>query len=301
MNYSFSTILVPVDFSSSTDVAIQKALWLADPGGAVIHLLHVMGITSQASGFLMHGFAMISSNSNLFFKARVQRQLDDISYAIKKAHPRVKIITHIANGDMIQKQIIQYANVVKPALIIIGKNRNHDWFSLLKMVNASAVSSHTNCPVLTVKPGSVPNRLKTIVIPVSSFVPLRKIDLLTPLTRNHRPLIHLVAVDGNEEFGERPGIFLETYRTISEQLHYPVIYNIVKGKNAGKSILQYAKSIEADLIMVNPNEESSVNPVLGLQINDMISPGSTTCVLTAKPYLKNNLKIIERSIYEKNM
>lgn len=301
MNYSFTNILVPVDFSDSTNIAIQKALWLAGPTGTVIHLLHVMGLTSQATGLIVHGFGMASISNNRTFAKRLQSKLDDIKFAIEQSRPDISVVTHIAAGDIIQKQIIQYAGKVRPDLVVIGKSKNHDWFSLFKMVNASAISSHTNCPVLTVKPGSIPNQLKTVVIPVSSFVPLRKIELLTTLTRNHRPLVHLVAVDGDNEFGEHPGTFLETYRTLTERLHYPVTYKIVKAKKAGKAILHYAKSVMADVLMVNPNEESSISPILGLQINDLISPSSVTCVLTAKPYYKNNLKLIKRSIYEKSI
>ena len=37
----FKTILVPVDFSISSEVAIHKALEIADPEFASVHLVHV--------------------------------------------------------------------------------------------------------------------------------------------------------------------------------------------------------------------------------------------------------------------
>lgn len=301
MSNTFSNILVPVDFSLNTDIAIQKALWLADPSGATIHLLHIMGLASQATGLVLHGIGFAGQQRPKFFEDRIRLKLDDMQYAIQTARPNIRVVLHVASGDMIQKHIIQYAAGIKPNLVIIGKNKNHDWFSFLKMVNASSISNHTNCPVLTVKPGNIPNKLKTVVIPVSTFVPLRKIELLTTLTRNHRPMVHLVAVDGDDQFAHHPGIFLEAYRTIAECLHYPVIYQIVKGKKAGKALLNYAKSVMADIIMVNPDEESKINSFLGVQINDLILPTSTMSVLTAKPYYKNNLTISKRSMYEENI
>jgi len=291
MSYSFSKILVPVDFSVNTDIAIQKALWLADPSGATIHLLHIMGLASQATGLVLHGVGLVTQQRPKFFENRVRLKLEDMQYAIQSVRPNIKVVVHIASGDIIQKHIIQYAARIKPNLVVVGKNKNHDWFSFLKMVNASSISDNTNCPVLTVKPGNLPNKLKTVVIPVSSFVPLRKIELLTTLTRNHRPMVHLVAVDGDDQFAHHPGIFLEAYRTIAEYLHYPVIYQIVKGKNAAKALLNYAKGVMADMIMVNPNEESKISSFLGVQINDLVLPTSTMSVLTAKPYCKNHLTI----------
>ena len=41
MSFSFKTILVPVDFSINTEVAINKAVEVADKDGANIHLLHI--------------------------------------------------------------------------------------------------------------------------------------------------------------------------------------------------------------------------------------------------------------------
>jgi nucleotide-binding universal stress UspA family protein len=42
MPFSFKTILVPVDFSINTEVAVNKALEVADKEGATIHLMHVL-------------------------------------------------------------------------------------------------------------------------------------------------------------------------------------------------------------------------------------------------------------------
>jgi len=37
----FRTILLPVDFEISTEMAVKKTLELSDPGQTVIHLFHV--------------------------------------------------------------------------------------------------------------------------------------------------------------------------------------------------------------------------------------------------------------------
>ena len=42
MQSGFKTILVPVDFSLNTEIAVKKALEVADLNEATIHLLHVL-------------------------------------------------------------------------------------------------------------------------------------------------------------------------------------------------------------------------------------------------------------------
>jgi len=297
---AFNNILVPVDFSDNTNVAIEKALWLANPGQAILHLLHIVSITAEPSGSFMHGFAFISTVRPQYQVRSAQARLQDMKVVIQQAHKGITVITHVVQGDAIQKGIIKYAGKLLPDLVVIGKTKNHSWLPFLKIVNASAISKLSHCPVLTVKPGAVPNTLKSVVIPVGSFVPRRKIDLLTALTRNHRPLVHLVALEKDTGFSSRPAIFLETYKLLTEHLHYPVHYSIINGDNTGKAILKYARSAMADIVMVDPYEESSINQISGMQINDLIIPTSKITVLTAEPYHINHLKQYKRSTYETN-
>jgi nucleotide-binding universal stress UspA family protein len=48
MAASFNTILIPVDFSDNTDVAVKKAVELADPDYCVIHLIYVLHLPVSA-------------------------------------------------------------------------------------------------------------------------------------------------------------------------------------------------------------------------------------------------------------
>ncbi|HWB25680.1 MAG TPA: universal stress protein [Chitinophagaceae bacterium] len=298
MATSFSSILVPVDFSINTDVAIQKAMWLAGPADAEIHLLHIMGLTSQPGAFLMHGISVTSQSTPGYFQQKTQSKLNDIKRTIQKSLPNVSVSTHITTGDIVQKYIIRHAGKIQPDLIIIGKSKNHDWFPFFKIVNASSISTHTNCPVLTVKPGGLPNAMKSVVIPVSTFVPTRKIELLRSLTRNHRPRVHLVAIEKEGNQNNRSSVFLETYRTLADRYHYPVEYEIIKGKSTGKAILQFAKSVMADMVIVDPNEQSKINGISGVQINDLILPTSKMSVLTVEPYHFNDVIVSGKSMHE---
>jgi hypothetical protein len=126
--------------------------------------------------------------------------------------------------------------------------------------------------------------MKCIVLPVRSFAPRRKIELLSALTRNHRPMIHLVTMYHDEKFNSRAEIFLDAYRTLSDYLHYPVEYRTLKGNNIAKAILDYAQFIMADFIITNPGEETKINGIYGTDICDLVAPDSKLSILTAAPF-----------------
>ena len=59
MQSGFKTILIPVDFTINTEIAVKKALEVADINEATIHLLHVLQennslVKDQTNGWMGH-------------------------------------------------------------------------------------------------------------------------------------------------------------------------------------------------------------------------------------------------------
>jgi nucleotide-binding universal stress UspA family protein len=284
MSNFFSNILVPVDFSLNTEVAIDKAIWLAVPGFTIIHLLHVQKPVSKAGEYHINGFSAPAVETSVHNSRDAEKKLKEMKSAIEMSVQDIIVVTHLLHAETVQKGIMCLAKQLHPSVIIIGESKKHKWFAFFKKVNTSLLAKETDCPVLTVKPGSIPNRMKSIVMPVRSFAPNRKIELLSALTRNHRPVIHLVTMYHDEKFNSRAEVFLDAYRTLSDYLHYPVEYRTLRGSNIAKAVFDYAQFIMADFIIANPVEETKVNNIYGTDICDMIAPDSKLSILTAEPF-----------------
>jgi len=281
MNPSFSNILIPVDFSINTEIAVQKALWFAGQGNTTIHLLHVINTTPHVGGFYVHGFSMSLPLTTSSLKTLSETRMEEIKCRILDSASNTAVTIRVVKNEPIQDTIIHFASKLQTDLIIIGKNKNHNWFPFLKTINANAVSTQTKSAVLTVKPGGISNKIKSVVIPIGITKPERKIELLSAVTGSNRPRIHLVIFFKKDDPDKCHSVFLETYRTLSEYLHYPVEYEILTGSNTAKIIYDYARSVRADMLILNPDEESEINSISGMQTNDLIKPNSRLNVLTA--------------------
>lgn len=275
----FSNILIPVDFSVNTHIAVQKAIWLSSHNTTVIHLLHVDNSITGTSVHYMHSymaqlpFITTIAKNNEYKMQEIKKYINDYNL-------NIQVNIYIIKEELIQDAIIKVANELTVDLIIIGKNKNHNWFPFLKSVNASHINKKTECAVLTVKPGGFSNKIKSVVIPVGNTNPQKKIDLLNAITGNGRPKIHLIVVNKKEELYKWPGAFLQAYRTLVQYQHYPVEYEILKGKPPAKVIFNYTKSVKADFVILNSSEESKINTLSGMQINDLVLPGSKLKVIT---------------------
>ena len=278
MAATFDKILIPVDFSVNTEIAVKKAVELVGSDETVIHLLHVVHPAKKTK--------------NQFRIWVAERDLNQLKYTIQESGPHIKVRIHILLGHSIGQTIIECACMVNPNLIIIGKQNNHRRWLLSGSISPDIVAKRTNCPVLTVKPGSMDNRTRVIVLPIRDFLPERKLEWAVLLAKRFKAQVHLLAV--GEESGPKDGLlsqtFLKAYHHLREKLHHPIEYSAAPRHSPAKAALRYAELIMADMILVNPHTESGVSGFTGFRhISDLLARDSKIQVLDVQPYEKETI------------
>jgi nucleotide-binding universal stress UspA family protein len=282
MSSLFKSILIPVDFSANTEAAVNQAIQLACANGSTIHLLHVVKPKAIWELFPINKQFMFKANET-YYAEKVMSKLQEWKLVIEESILHCKVSTYVAEGA-IYSSIQNAAKEIKPELIIIGKT-SHKWFSLSNSVCPNGLAKTTGCPVLTVMKKTVDTKIKVIVVPVGSFIPRRKIELVIELAKKYRAAIHLVTIPNRIEFEETKGnSFLETYRILKNVLTSSIEHHILKGNNLPKAILEYAQCIGADLILANPGSETRISNFTWKHINDALTISSKLKVLSIEPY-----------------
>ena len=288
MSDIFKNILVPVDFSSNTEVAVKQATELACTNGSTIHLVHVT--KPKALWRVIRIINLFRSSPNkYYYPKKVKSKLQEWKYAIEESVSDCKVKTYVKEGNVCVK-IRDAANEIKPQLIIIGNNNTDKHFSFLKSVCPNKLAKSTGYPVMTVMKNTLHTKIKIIVVPVGSFIPNRKIDLVTEFAKKYRAAIHLVTIPDEIVVDESKGSsFLETFRILKNSLTSPIEHHIMKGHNLPKAILEYAECVGADLILVNPGTETKISSLTGKHINDALTTSSKLRVLSIEPDHNNRL------------
>ena len=273
MPIAFNRILIPVDFSLNTEIAIKKAIGLVGHDDTILHLLHVIRPGRQAT----HQFKLWA----------VDKEMEKLKESIKASHADLKVKTHVLKGHNVQRLIVDCASMLKPDLIIFGKQNNRRRWPYFSHISPGAIAKKSNCPVLTVKPGSLDSRTKVIVIPIRDFLPERKLEWGVLLAKRYKAQIHLLAIQEHSEprEWELPQVFLRAYHHLRENLHHPIEYSATGRHNPARAALNYAELIMADLILVNPETESGVSGFTGWRhISDLVGKDSKIQVLDVEPY-----------------
>jgi nucleotide-binding universal stress UspA family protein len=268
MTARFDKILIPVDFSLNTEIAVKKAVELAGTDETVIHLVHVAQPGNKAKGKFRLWVA--------------ERDLNQWQFKVQDYGPHIHVKTHLIQSRSVQQTIIEHAATIDPDLIVIGKQHNRRRLPFSHRLSPDIIAQKSNCPVLTAKPGSLETRTRVIVLPIRDFLPERKLEWAVLLAKRFRAQVHLLAV--GEDAGSKDGLlsqtFLRAYHHLREKLHHPVEYSAATRHNTAKAALSYAERIMADIILVNPQTESGIGGLTGARhISDLLNRDSKIQVL----------------------
>jgi len=280
MNNKFKTILVPVDFSVNTEVAVKKAMDLATEG-TVIHLLNVqmdlfLGLSPRTYQYVVEN--AIQNNRDV-----IDEQLQQWKWAIEESSEGIKVCTWIAYHSSVPSVIEKKVKELHADLIIIGKNSHHSWFPFLNTVVPSNIAERTNVPVLTVKPGALHSKTKKIVVPITSEMADHKMEIINALCHTFRAKVFLVSfmkdgIPSDLHISSLP----QVYQWQKMKSHCPVEYTVLHGANKARELLNYAEKINADVLLVQPQSETIIG-WLNKHISDVLPPESKVQVLAVKP------------------
>lgn len=139
-----NSIMVPTDFSQTSDVALSYASALAAETGATLSIVHVdEGTPAYLAGY--GGFASVPDVPDSL-EREIRRSLD----STKPTRDGVSVKRHYLTGSAVS-EIVDFADREKIDLIALGTHGRSGLSRVLMGSIAEGVLRKASCPVLTVK------------------------------------------------------------------------------------------------------------------------------------------------------
>jgi nucleotide-binding universal stress UspA family protein len=150
-NAMFKRILVPIDGSETSVLALQNAKELALKLESEIHLVHVvpdvpLPIGDPIGGYSAFDYTTLAKSLEMTGK----QTLSEATEFLKPLVPRIHL--HHAHGNRVQALILETAREQQVDLIVMGTHGYGGLSYLLLGSVAQAVSHHASIPVLLVRP-----------------------------------------------------------------------------------------------------------------------------------------------------
>jgi nucleotide-binding universal stress UspA family protein len=281
MSDSLKNILIPVDLALNTELAVRRGLELADQG-TTIHLLHVQHHDMSGIDWSVGRYFAHSADSGTH--GEIDEKLLHWKWTIEDSVKNIFVCTWIVYGEPVQRAIEKKAKQIAADLIIIGKSSHHSWFPFLNTVIPSQIVRNTGISTFTVKPGSLDNKIRSVIVPIAGEGPANKLNAITTICRKFRIKVHLVTFmnDRNDPLGFYPSHLLQAYQSLKSLGCTQVQYSVLPGGNIARSLVAYAERIGADVLLVHPESETKIG-WMNKHISDVLPRDSRIQVLTVKP------------------
>lgn len=273
-------ILVPVDFSEQSLIALAQSYNLARLTKAEITLIYV--IDDDENNPLSFFLKSKKQNKKDLEKSIKQRLEEVASDAFHKSG--VKINTMISYGK-IYEEINAAAKKIKCSFIIMGTNGS---VGIKRFIgsNALRVIRDAPCPVITIKGKKHRFGCQLILLPLDLTKETRqKVNKAIELATYFGSAVKVVSVvTTDDEF-----IVNKLQRQLNQVRHYinereiTCTAEMIKGKDVAEELMKYAKQVKADLIMIMTQEEMNwTERFIGSAAQEVIN-GTDIPVLTIHP------------------
>ena len=274
MEKSLSVILVPTDFTEVGDMALKHAIGTAKELGFGITLLHIINNDTKA--------ALRKNNLTV---ANINEKLANTAQQIKKDH---NIETDfISKKGSIFSTISEVAEEVNATIIMMGTHGKHGIQHLVGSYALKVVTS-VKIPTLVIqKESTYEGAYKRIVLPIDNSVHTRqKFKWAVFIAKKLNSEIFIIASQESDPYAKKR--LANNLAQVEKILHENNIKYTTKlceksGKY-GKQVLNYATSVEADLMMIMTTPDQLIpNFILGPLDDRIIYNNQKIPVLCVNP------------------
>ena len=270
-------ILIPTDFSKNAEYALKVAAQIARKNDSEIILLHMLELPHQASDALTTGKDIPEI---MFFKNAAMRRLEDL---MEEDYLEGLNISEVIQFEMAFDGILKKKKKNEVDLIVMGSHGASGYKEMFIGSNAEKVVRNSDVPVLIIKKEQENFEVNDFVF-ASDFAkeitnPFQK---AVDFAKKFNAKMHLVTINTPNNFittsaaNDAMNEFVKKFDISNYETH---IYN---DSNVEKGILNFANSIDADLIGMSTHGRKGLAHFFNGSISEDLVNHSTKPVVTFK-------------------
>lgn len=281
MQKLFNKILVPVDFSAKSKKAVEKAVGIALDYDCSITLLHVVTTSPLSAVAVAEGHMAIPYNI-IDNKTELEFQLEKLA-AIARLLSANKIKTdHLVIRGTWDEVIIEMVNQHQFDLVLIGQ-KGRIFRKRKMMLNPDKIAAKSNIPVITIPSNRRFTRLLSIVIPITDFLPVRKLIYGVYIASKYNTTIKLLGIE-NEKTNVKVQFYLQkAYQLIQQNSTLKVELDTIVSNNVAEAVSQFAMIHSADLVILNPGAQTKMPGFFSALFGRIVQKYSAPPVLSINP------------------
>jgi nucleotide-binding universal stress UspA family protein len=278
MHKLFNKILVPVDFSAKSRTVVSKAINLAKQYDCDIHLLHVISTSPFA--------AIASAEGHMFIPYNAMSNHEELERQLKKLCDQMRLLSdynlrieYSLLKGLWEDTLIDVVKRKKIDLVLIGQTARLK-IKRKMLLNPDKIAEATRVPVITIPSNRRMTKLYSILIPVTDFLPVRKLVYGVYIASVYNTTIKLLGIESKETKEMVADNLEKAVQFVREHNNIMVQKETVSSHNIADAVNQYAMREAADLVILNPDSQTKMPGFLSSLFGNIIQKYSAPPVLT---------------------
>lgn len=268
-------IIVPIDFSDESLKGLKLAILFANRFKSDLQMVHVQ---SRKSG----KFHIELENQ---YNAALDEFEDLIKKYKKELHQDCDFSYIIKNGK-VHEEVAHQAEAFDDSMIICSTNGESGLTDYIIGSNAYRIVQETERPVITVTSEKYIGDVKKIVMPIDISKETReKVPMVARIAKAFGSEVHIIKVASstNEGIQNKLKMYASQVKKFFDEQGIKYQSTLLVGDNISDSAIEYAKTIDADLIAIMTEQTTSfANLLLGSYAYQMLNT-SPIPVLSVTP------------------
>lgn len=282
MQKLFTQILVPVDFSPKSKMAVEESAELARLYECDLHLLYVLPLTPFTS--LASGEIPVTTVYDMVDNSgEAERKLLELCAFVRSKSGNRFPVHHACVPGTWNRSVIEYITEKNIDLVVTGQKSTLPGKRKISL-NPDIIAERTMVPVITIPSNKRLTRLFSIVIPVTEFLPVKKLMYGIYLGSRHGTTIKLLAVEDEKSHASVQHYLKKSYQLIRDNCTVKVELETVRHTNVAAAVHDFAKAHEVDLIILNPGTQTRMPGFFSSVLGRFIQKYAAPPVMTVAPF-----------------
>jgi nucleotide-binding universal stress UspA family protein len=290
--FNIKKILIPLDFSETSLLALEHGAHMASLFKADILLLHVV----------KPSWTIFSIENP---PLPIDALEDQSEYALEKLGELAKQIRdeHVVSVETLCETgrvcpvILSAAKKHKADLIVMGTHGISGFEERFIGSNAYKVVTDSSCPVMTIQKHTERKGFRNIVLPIdNSFYTRQKVNHAIEMAEHYGSRIHILGLLNSDDETEmnKLKIKIEQVEELFDKRKILYSETIKKGVNYAKLTIEHAEKLGADLIMIMTEWEEDITGIF-------IGPFARQIVNHSKIPVMSIRPVVNSDVYESSL
>lgn len=270
-------ILIPTDFSKHAEYALKTAVQIAKSKNCEIILLHMLELPTQGNDAVNMGHDIPEV---MFFKRAVENRMAELA---NRDYLKDLKVTTIIQLDLTFDGIMEVSRKHGVDMIVMGSHGASGFKEMFIGSNAEKVVRFSEIPVLIVKREIDDFKVKNFVF-ASDFSSeiIKPFERVMEIADHFDAHLHLVTINTPNNFKstlvarEIMSQFVQNFDLKNYSTH------IFNDANIEKGVLNFAKSIDADMIGMCTHGRKGLNHFFNGSVSEDLVNHATRPVITFK-------------------